>query len=349
MKLRTKPSSEADTIIGVLIVFFELTELMNEKLKAEQENYAKTAFLAKMSHEIRTPMNAITGISELILREEISPIVREYAIDVKNSSANLLSIINDILDFSKIESGKMEIVTAKYQFTSLINDVITIIRMRLREKQVHLVVNVDCTLPNYMIGDEVRIRQILLNLMSNAAKYTHEGCIHLKIRGESNPEIEKKNTGLVTLIFEITDTGIGIKEENIGKLFGDFVQFDTEKNKNVEGAGLGLAITRKLCLAMGGDVTVASRYGEGSSFTAIIPQEATEYIPLAAVEDAETKGVLLYKTIGVHTKSTSDSLDNLGIQSRVVINDDELSAALAEKSLILSLCIPPLLTKYNIF
>ncbi|GHV46868.1 hypothetical protein AGMMS49546_35660 [Spirochaetia bacterium] len=319
------PVREADTIIGVLIVFFELTELMNEKVKAEQANHAKSAFLAKMSHEIRTPMNAITGISELILREEISPIVREYAMDVKNAGTNLLSIINDILDFSKIESGKMEIVSAKYQLASLINDVIAIIRMRLVEKPVHLVVNVDCTLPNSMAGDEVRIRQILLNLMSNAVKYTNEGCIHLKVRGE------KKNPDEVNLIFEIADTGIGIKEEDIGKLFGDFVQFDAEKNKNIEGTGLGLAITRKLCLAMGGDVTVVSRYGKGSTFTALIPQEVREYIPLATVEEAETKKVLIYKTVEACAASISESLDNLSVQNRIITNDDELLSALAEE------------------
>ncbi|GHV22824.1 hypothetical protein FACS189494_10170 [Spirochaetia bacterium] len=276
-------------------------------------------------------MNAITGISELILREEISKTVREYAMDVKNAGTNLLSIINDILDFSKIESGKMEIVNTKYLFNSLINDVIAIIRMRLTEKHVDLAVNVDCKLPNSMVGDEVRIRQILLNLLSNAVKYTHEGWILLKVRGEWNAEFERENASNFKLIFEITDTGIGIKEDDIKKLFSDFVQFDTENNKKIEGTGLGLAITRKLCVAMGGDIGVVSKYGEGSKFTAVIPQKVIEYTPLATVDNAETKKVLIYETVDIYMQSISESLDNLGVESKIITCDEELSCTLAEK------------------
>ncbi|GHV29665.1 hypothetical protein FACS1894167_09310 [Synergistales bacterium] len=297
------------------------SELEEQTRIAVSANAAKSAFLAKMSHEIRTPMNAITGISELILREKVSPAVHEYATDVKHASANLLSIINDILDFSKIESGKMEIASAEYLFASLINDVISIIRMRLAEKPVIFVVNVDGALPNVMVGDEVRIRQILLNLLSNAVKYTNTGWISLKINGERSVSDEIK------LAFEIADTGIGLKKEDMGKLFGDFVQFDTQKNKYIEGTGLGLAITRKLCLAMGGDVTVSSSYGDGSTFTAVISQKVRDSTPLAAVEEPETKKVLLYKTNEVYTKSISRSLENLGVNYGIVTNDEDLLKA----------------------
>ncbi|GHU89152.1 hypothetical protein FACS1894202_06700 [Clostridia bacterium] len=318
------PVSDADTVIGVLIVLFDLTDLMNEKLKADQANLAKSAFLAKMSHEIRTPMNAITGMSELILREDISSAVREYTTDVKNASANLLAIINDILDFSKIESGKMEILSSEYELASLINDAVAIIRMRLVDKAVDFIVNIDCTLPNIAVGDEVRIRQILINVLTNAVKYTSSGSIRLKVTGKRTAEDE------IELGFEIADTGIGIKEEDLGELFGDFVQFDAEKNRNIEGTGLGLAITRKLCLAMGGDITVSSRYGAGSVFTVYFPQKVNDFAPIAAVKSPETKKVLIYKIPAIHAESISESLDNLRVRNKIAADDAELRAALNE-------------------
>jgi CheY-like chemotaxis protein len=228
-----------------------------------------------MSHEIRTPMNAVIGISELILRENISPRVRDYLVQIKQAGGGLLAIINDILDFSKIESGKMEIHPAKYALSSLLNDVVTIIGIRLHEKSLQFKVNIDTTLPCLLLGDEIRMRQILLNLLSNAVKYTKEGYIEFKVTGS----VTGQET--INITFEVSDSGMGIKEEDMKNVFGNFVRFDPYKNRNVEGTGLGLAITNSLCRLMGGDISVTSVYGKGSTFTVILPQKIVDARPIA--------------------------------------------------------------------
>jgi len=237
-----------------------------EKEKAEASSKAKDDFLAKMSHEIRTPMNAITGMAELLLRGDLPDTARLYAQDIRQASNNLVAIINDVLDFSKIESGKMEIIPVRYHLSSLINDTINIIRIRLMEKQIQFNLDIDKSIPNNLIGDEVRIRQILINLLSNAVKYTDQGQIKLSIKIK---EITEKQ---IWLIAAVSDTGKGIKPEDRIKLFGDFVRVDLKENQGIEGTGLGLAIAKRLCVAMGGDITVESEYGKGSTFTVVIPQ-----------------------------------------------------------------------------
>ncbi|MCL2237933.1 MAG: ATP-binding protein, partial [Treponema sp.] len=206
------------------------------KLRADERNKIKSSFIASMSHEIRTPINAITGLAELLIRSDLPNKARGYAKDIKTAGNNLISIVNDILDFSKIESGKLQIVTVKYSLSSLINDAVNIISVRLAEKPIQFNVEVDENIPDNLIGDEIKLRQILINLLSNAVKYTEKGEINLSISVENR--IERQ----IWLKLKISDTGIGIKHEDQIKLFGDFARLDVKKNRGIEGTGLGLAI-----------------------------------------------------------------------------------------------------------
>jgi signal transduction histidine kinase/ActR/RegA family two-component response regulator len=261
---------------------------------------------------------------------------------IKQAGTSLLTIINDVLDFSKIESGKLDIVTSEYLFSSLINDCVSIIRMRIAEKPLIFIVNLAAKLPDKLIGDVVRVRQVMINLLANAVKYTKEGAIVLSVTGEilsSSGELQdtgehngssfnstvpsiEEGYDQVILKAEVRDTGVGIKEEDIHKLFEEFQQLDSHREHSIEGTGLGLAISRNLCRQMGGDITVQSEYGAGSVFTAFIPQVILENTPIAWVYDPETKPVLLYERRSIYEESLIASFKSLNVPVKAVPNMD---------------------------
>ncbi|MDR3341771.1 MAG: response regulator [Treponema sp.] len=316
------------SILGCLLAIALCAVLLRinvAKMRSDEENKSKSSFLAQMSHEIRTPMNAIIGISELALREPTSPKVMEYITSIKQAGSNLLAIINDILDFSKIESGKVDIIPTEYLFASLVNDCISIIRTRLIDKPVRFITKIDGLLPARLIGDEVRLRQVLLNLLSNAVQYTREGYITLDIRSldrpATNSPLNRPAPGdTITIIFAVSDTGIGIKPEDMNRIFDEFTRFDTHKNQGVQGTGLGLPIARNFCRLMGGDIAVSSHYGQGSTFTVTLPQKVQDPTPFASVQEPETKQVLVYENRQIYGESIIYSVENLGVGCTLAVN-----------------------------
>lgn len=246
--------------------YFYMTSLEKQKNIAEQANRAKSDFLAQMSHEIRTPINAVLGMNEMILRESTEDDVKKYAMDVKTSAYTLLDLINDILDTSKIEAGKMELVCADYQLSSLLHDIMNMIDVRAKKKGLEFVVNVENTLPNDLYGDSSKIRQILVNILTNAVKYTKEGTVTFTVSGA-------KKGNLIQLHFEVKDTGIGMKKEEIAKLFSPFERLDLKKNQSIEGTGLGMSITKQLLDMLHSKLDIRSVYGKGSTFSFDLLQE----------------------------------------------------------------------------
>ena len=312
-------------------------ELMEEKMRAESANLAKSDFLANMSHEIRTPINAVLGMNEMILREsrrtqEIKEgneqAVRDslknivvYAGDVENAGHNLLALVNDILDFSKIEAGRLDLVEAPYQLSSLLSDLSNMVQLKAQDKKLGFVIDVDKNLPDELNGDEVRVRQVLTNLLINAVKYTEFGSVGLTVKGE------KHDDGILMLIADVKDTGIGIKKEDLEKLFTKFERLEMDRNSTVEGTGLGLTITKRLLDMMGGSISVESQYGSGSTFTVKIPQKIIKDVPMGDFQSRYEANVLearAYKEAfhapNAHILIVDDTRINLTVVSNLLKN-----------------------------
>lgn len=254
--------------------------LEKETKRADVANQAKTNFLANMSHEIRTPINAVLGMNEMILRESKEHNVKEYAMDVQGAANSLLSIINDILDITKIEAGKLTIILAEYTFSTMLHDVINMISFKAKAKELNFKVIIDENIPSVLKGDDIRLRQILVNLLNNAVKYTHQGEITLEAR---LLPCEQENTARIS--FMVKDTGIGIKKEDIDKLFIPFERIEEKRNRNIEGTGLGMNIIMQLLTLLDSKLNVKSEYGTGSEFSFVLNQEIINEEPIGKFED----------------------------------------------------------------
>ncbi len=271
----------ASTAVNCLIMQLalynpRLVEEANQKeiearKEAEEANRAKSSFLANMSHEIRTPMNAICGMAEILGKSDLRPIERDYVRTIQEASQSLLHIIDDVLDFSKIDADEMELVEEDYYFDQLMMGVEDIIAARLQEKTIRFEINMGDPLPQVVRGDKMKVHQILINILGNAVKFTEKGKITLDI------DFAPRQDGNLQISFMVTDTGIGIKKEDMGKLFNRFSQIDGRYNRKVEGTGLGLVLSRKLARLMGGDITVSSEFGVGSCFKIVIIQKEGTY------------------------------------------------------------------------
>ncbi len=275
-------------IIFMLLLNTLMVRMSMARKKADEENKSKSSFLARMSHEIRTPMNAIISLVEILLRKNLPSDVRDQMMIIRRSSVTLLTLINDILDFSKLEAGQIQLDIKTYSFSSLISDVKTIIMVRLESKQLEFIVHIGEGIPERLIGDDIRIRQILINLLTNAVKYTDKGRIELDAHARA---LEDER---VEIELTVRDTGIGFKPEDMNILFHEFSRFDSVRNRGIEGSGLGLAIVNSLCKIMGGTIDVQSVYEQGSTFTVKIPQgvDKTDMYGTPDADTADSRQVL---------------------------------------------------------
>ena len=314
-------------VMGILILMIAIIMNRSKKERDDREKLlilseravaaseAKSSFLSSMSHEIRTPINAVLGMNEMILRETDDKNILEYSSNIRNAGKTLLTLINSILDFSKIEEGKMEIVPVDYETASLVGNIIMSVKEKAEEKKLSFITEIDENLPARLNGDDVRILQVVMNLLSNAVKYTEEGSVKLTIR-ETEREVDT-----VDIFFCVEDTGIGIKDEDLPRLFESFERLDEVKNHGIEGTGLGMSIVTKLLRLMGSEIRVESKYGEGSTFYFVIRQKIVDSSPMGNFTDIVFAGAPKKENLHV---TKADVL---------VVDDNSMNLKVAEKML----------------
>ena len=327
---------EEDEIIKAGEFIYTITNILSDiaynkyltiqaNMEIERAAKMKSDFLANMSHEIRTPMNAVIGMAEMALREDLPPVSRDYINQIQSSGRTLLAIINDILDFSKIESGKMDIVVTEYEPMSIVNDVEHVIITRLGDKDVELILDIVPDLPYKLLGDYTRIEQIVINLANNAVKFTKHGKVVLKM------DYVKKSADEIYLQISVQDTGIGIKKEDLEKLFQSFQQLDSKRNRNIEGTGLGLAISKQLVTLMNGQIWVESEYEKGSKFFVVIPQKIVDPKPSIILKEQEpivTAGLIARSYLKPQIKI---DIGRLGVKYIELHSEEELNTILEQK------------------
>ncbi|MDR3120342.1 MAG: response regulator, partial [Clostridiales bacterium] len=321
--------------VSRFIEWIDVTPIMEAKNDAELTARSKSEFLASVSHEIRTPMNAIIGMTEL-MRAEPLPASQEVRADsILTAAMSLLDIINDILDFSKLDAKKMEIIAEPFDFQSFINDTVNMINIKACAAGLAFVVILEKDIPPMINTDELRLKQALVNLLTNAVKFTREGCVTLRVRrGSDDAPTGRGGTAAenVKLFFEVSDTGIGIRREDRDKLFTEFLQLDSHKNRDIAGTGLGLAISHRLVGLMGGEISVESEYGVGSTFSFYITCAGAHTGSLVRLREQDAFSVLCYEPNPNNARALGEMLRNLGIPHKVCTGAVELSALLGTGS-----------------
>lgn len=301
-------SSKHDELDSLAHTFNDLfRRLKQDFIAVNSANQAKSSFLSNMSHEIRTPINAILGLDEMISRESSEPQIQSYARDIQSSGKSLLSIINDILDFSKIEAGKMEIIPVDYDLSTTIIDLVNMVSGRAEKKGLDFIINIDKKMPHKLNGDETRIKQCILNILTNAIKYTPKGSVTMNIG------FERLGENKINLWAQVSDTGIGIKQEDLKKLFDPFERIEERRNRTIEGTGLGMNIVKNLLQAMGSKLDVKSEYGKGSDFSFKVAQEVLDWEEIGTYEAMKEK---------VEEESAAYKESFQAPQARILVVDD---------------------------